>query len=402
MKIFRRNPLAPLFALTSLLITLPVTAQANRNGKPLQPLAPPPAAKSSLQKSTPQVLLAVTVREKKHDELITNLTQSDFQLAVDHKSLAIQSFEPASSLPLTIGLLVDTSGGELVALGDERAAAGRFLNHMLTVPKEQSFIVQFANEVDLLADVSANKSTLHSALDQLDRPQTHDTTTDQDNSGERHFHVGGSDNLYDAIYLASNELMKTQPDRKVLVVLTNGIDSGSKESLFSAIEAAQRTNSIVYAVYFKGEGKHGKHNEFPRQQRGGYPGGGYPGGGYPGRYPGGGYPGGGYPGRYPGGGWPGGNNPQPAGRPTEGSRTDGRKILAQICSETGGRMFEISHKMNFDQALGAIANELAAQYIIGFTPAKDDTYSGYHRVDLTVDRKNTIVQTRQGYYAGSE
>lgn len=402
MKIFRHNPLAPLLALASLFVTVPVAAQANRNGKPLKPIAEPPAAKSSMQQAVPQVLLAVTVREKKHGELITNLTKSDFQLAVDHKPLAIQSLKPASSLPLTIGLLVDTSGGELAALGDERAAAGRFLDHMLTVPNEHAFVIQFAHEVDLLADVSANKNTLHSALDQLGHPQTHDTTADQGNAGERHFHVGGSDNLYDAIYLASDEVMKPQPDRKVLVVLTNGIDSGSKESLFSAIEAAQRTNSIVYAVYFKGEGKHGKHNEFPRQQRAGYPGGGYPGGGYPGRYPGGGYPGGGYPGRYPGGGYPGGNNPQPAGRPTEGSRTDGRNILAQICSETGGRMFQISHKMNFDQAFGAIADELAAQYIIGFTPAKNDNYSGYHRVDLTEDRKNTILQTRQGYYAGSD
>jgi hypothetical protein len=402
MKIFLRNPFVLPLMLTPLVLTIPAVAQANRNGTPLKPLTAPPAAKSSPQKSVPQILLAVTVREKKHGQLITDLTKKDFQLSVDHKPLAIQSFEPASSLPLTIGLLVDTSGGQLVALADERAAAGRFLDHMLTVPNEHSFVIQFAHEVDLLADVSANKNTLHSALDQLGRPQSHDTTADEDNTGEHHFHVGGSDNLYDAIYLASDQMMKTQPDRKVLIVLTNGIDSGSKESLFSAIEAAQRSNSTVYAIYFKGEGKHGKHSLFPGQQRSGYPGGGYPGGGYPGRYPGGGYPGRFPGGGYPGGGYPGGNNPQPAGRPTEGSRTDGRKILAQICSETGGRMFEISHKMNFDQAFGAIAEELAAQYIIGFTPAKDDNYSGYHRVGLTEDRKNTIVQTRQGYYAGSD
>ncbi|HUY80917.1 MAG TPA: VWA domain-containing protein [Acidobacteriaceae bacterium] len=389
MKIFCRNSLAPLLALVWLLPALPGLAQTNRNGKPLEP----PAAQSAKAQSELPVLLSVTVRNKKHGDLIPGLTQGDFKLAVDHKPLATRIFEPAGSLPLTLGLLVDTSGAEHTALGDERAAAGRFLDHLLSVPNQRAFVIQFAHEVDLLADVSTNKNTLHSALGQLGKPQSRNTAADQGNSGERHFHVGGGDNLYDAIYLASDNLMKHQPDRKVLVVLTNGIDSGSRESLFSAIEAAQRSNSIVYAVYFEGEKQRGSHSSFPRRRGGlGFPGGGYPGGGYPG----GGYPGG------RGGGWPGGNAPQTTGRPTEGSRTNGRKILEQICSETGGRLFEVGRKMTFDQALGAIAGELSAQYIVGFIPAKGDSYSGYHRIDLTVDRKNAVVQTRQGFYVGDK
>lgn len=391
MKIPRRHVSAFVLLLVLALLSMSFGqsgSQSSTAGKSLPPLA---AAKPD----RPAVLVAVTVREKKHGDLVPNLTQSDFTLSVDHKPQPIQSFAPASSLPLTLGLLVDTSIAERAALSDERAAAGRFFDATLTTPQHRAFLIQFAHEVDLLADISANKNSLQSSLGQLGQPQSHDTTADQADSGERHSDAGGGDNLYDAIYLASNQLMKQQPDRKVLIVLTNGIDSGSKESLFSAVEAAQRANTIVYAVYFKGAEQRGnRNNGYPGRRRGGM---GWPGGGYPG----GGWPGGGYPGS--GGGWPGsGGNRQPAGRPTEGSKTDGRKILEQICSETGGRMFEVSRKMTFDQALAAIDQELRAQYIIGFTPGKDNSYSGYHRIDLTVNKKNTIVQTRQGYYSGEE
>jgi len=383
-----RSPFAPGFlAALALLLSSPLFAQAQTQGKPLAQAS----TQSESEKAPAQVLLAVTVREKKHDDLVPNLTQSDFTLSVDQKPQAIQTFEPASSLPLTFGLLVDTSSGQRGALSDESAASGRFFDQMLGAPHQRAFLIQFAHEVDLLADVSPNKDALHSALGQLGQQQSQDTTSDQADSGERHLNSGGGDTLYDAIYLASGQVMKPLPDRKVLIIVTGGIDSGSKETLFSSIEAAQRANTTVYALYVKGEESRGNNNNgYPGRHRGGV---GFPGGGYPG----GGYPGGG------GGGWPGGGgNRQPAGRPTEGSKTDGRKILEQICSETGGRMFEISHKMSFDQGFAAIASELRSQYIIGFTPPKSDSYSGYHRVVLTVNKKDTIVQTRQGYYSGDE
>jgi VWFA-related protein len=382
MKALRRATPIVLIALAPLLAS-PLFAQAKAQGKPLAP----PTMQSGPHKNSSEVVLAVTVRDK-HGNLISGLAQSDFTLSLDRHPQAIQSFTSSTSQPLTLGLMVDTSGGQLGALEAERKASQTFLDHMLNTPRDRGFLIQFAHEVDLLADVSPNKSMLHSALEQLGRPQTHNTTADQADSGERHLNTSGGDTLYDAIYLASDQLMKSQPDRKVLIVLTSGIDSGSKESLFSAIEAAQRANTIVYAIWNKGEEQAGKNsNGLPSHRRGGI---GFPGGGYPGGYPG------------SGGGWPGGGNPQPAGRPTEGSKTDGRKILEQICSETGGRMFEVGKKGSFDQALAAIAGELQSQYLLGFTPGAKDSYSGYHRVSLTVDKKDLIVQTRQGYYAGSE
>jgi VWFA-related protein len=162
--------------------------------------------------------------------------------------------------------------------------------------------------------------------------------------------------LYDAIYLASNELMKKQQGRKALIILTDGVDRGSKESLNTAIEAAQRGDTEVYSIYFKGEhggggGGNSGNGGYPGGHHGGYPGGG---GGYPGG--GGGYPGGG--GGYPRGG---GGQPEP--------REDGKKILAQISGETGGRLFEVSKKETVDQIYATIEEELRSQYVLGYTPA---------------------------------
>ena len=149
-----------------------------------------------------------------------------------------------------------------------------------------------------------------------------DSSGGQSGGGHRGMHGGAGTQLYDAIYLASNELMKKQQGRKALIILTDGVDRGSKESLNTAIEAAQRADTEVYSIYFKGE--HGGGGG------GGNNGGGYPGGG---RHGGMGYPGGGYPGG--GGGYPRGGGGYPGGQSEP--KVDGKKILAQISGETGGR-----------------------------------------------------------------
>jgi VWFA-related protein len=345
---------------------------------------------TTLQVNVKVVTMAVTVRDK-HGAIVPNLTKDDFTLAEDGRPQVIKYFNHDTSLPLTLGLLVDTSMSQRNVLDSERTASQHFLDQMMTDAHDRAFLIQFDREVDLLADVSADKGKLRAAMDQIAAPQfsnTNDTQDPQDSGGSGHHMGGGGTMLYDAIYLASTEVIKKQPDRKALIVLTDGVDRGSKESLFSAIEAAQRANTVVYAIYFKGqEGGGNNSNGYPHH-RGGM-GGGWPGGGYPG----GGYPGGGYPGSgYPGGGG--------QGRPTEGSRIDGKKVLEQICGETGGRMFEADKKESVDQIYSTIADELRAQYMLGYTPDKQSTDSGYHKITLTAKNKDLSVQTRQGYYAG--
>lgn len=326
--------------------------------------------------------MSVTVRDK-HGAIVPNLTKDDFTLAEDGRPQVIKYFNHDASLPLTLGLLVDTSMSQRNVLDAERTASQHFLDQMMTDAHDRAFLIQFDREVDLLTDVSADKAKLRSAIDQLGAPQFSNTSDSQSSDNSGHRVGGGGTTLYDAIYLASSEVMKKQPDRKALIVLTDGVDRGSKESLFSAIEAAQRANTVVYAIYFKGQEPSNNNNQFPGHRRGGM-GGGYPGGGYPGS----------------GGGWPGGGGSGRSSRPTEGSHIDGKKVLEQICSETGGYMFEVNKKKTVDQIYSNIADELRAQYILGYTPDKQSTDSDYHKIALAAKKKDLYVQTRQGYYAG--
>ena len=376
------------------------------NGQDAKPAAAPaaqtPAAEPAAQVPTLKmdarlVNLPVVVRDKK-GALIQTLSKEQFALNVDGKAQTIRYFDRDTNLPLTLGLLVDASRSVASAIDDERAASGTFLETMLTSDKDRAFVIQFAREVELLQDTTNSKPKLQRALKELGT-QAPSNNNDRDASGDdagsqggNRRRGGGGTTLYDAAFLAADELMSKQQGRKALVLLTDGEDRGSKESIASAIEAAQRADTIVYAIYFKGEEEHGE-----REHGGGSPGGGRRSGGGIG-FPGGGYPGGG--GGYPGGGGGGGRRGGGQGGGGREPHVDGKKILERMTSETGGRMFEINKHQTVAQIYDQIAEELRAQYRLGFTPNADTAAEGYHQVALTVPQgKNLSVQTREGYYS---
>ncbi len=344
------------------------------------------------------VNLPVVVRDKK-GALVQNLTKDDFVLQVDNHPQTIRYFDIDKNLPLTLGLLVDTSLSQRKAIDDERTASSAFLEQMLTQPQDRAFVIQFARSTELLQDLTSSRSKLQEALKELDTPGTgssaasdpDDSSNDSSGNGGRRHHAGGT-TLYDANFLASDELMSKQKGRKAIIILSDGVDNGSKETIARSIEAAQRSDTVIYAIYFKGEEGQNYSGNQPHNGGGRYPGGGYPGGGYPGgRYPGGG--GGGYPGGGGGGGGRGGGNPT-------ASHVDGKKILQRMAEETGGRMFEVSKKQTFAQIYTQIAEELRSQYRLGYTPDQETAADGYHQVDLSTHKKDLYVQTREGYYSG--
>ncbi|HEY6375860.1 MAG TPA: VWA domain-containing protein [Edaphobacter sp.] len=343
------------------------------------------------------VNLPVVVRDKK-GALVRNLTKDDFTLQVDGHPQTIRYFDIDKDLPLTLGLLVDTSLSQRDVIDDERTASATFLDQMLTTPKDQAFIIQFARQVELLQDLTSSRPKLQAALKEIDTPSPNNgNSNDPNDSGTdsegRRRRTGGTA-LYDATFLASDELMSKQKGRKALIILSDGVDNASKETLNQALEATQRADTIIYAIYFKGQEHQGSSGFPPRG--GGYPGGrggGYPGGGYPGGR-GGGYPGGG--GGSPGGGGGSGRG----GGPGSTSHIDGKKVLQQMADETGGRLFEVSKKQSVAQIYTEIAEELRAQYRLGYTPDQTTAADGYHRIDLTTHRKDLVVQTRDGYYTG--
>jgi VWFA-related protein len=382
--------LRPLF-LASLLLASRLTAQQ----KPSTPEQTPASTAATIAVDARLVNLPVVVRDKK-GALIQNLTKDDFVLQVDGKPQTIRYFDKDTNLPLTLGLLVDTSLSQRDVIDEERTASSTFLDQMLTTPKDKAFIMQFAAETELLQDLTSSRPLLQAALKEIDTP-SRDSASSDDGSAPRRPRGGGGTVLYDALFLASDELMRKQTGRKAIIILSDGGDRGSRETLVKSIEAAQRADTIIYAIYFKGEESHPNNN--PQRGRGGYPGGGYPGGGYPGGgYPGGGYPGGGYPGGgYPGGGNGGGNNG--GNYPSQG-RIDGKKVLERMTQETGGRFFEVKKNQDVAQIYNQIAEELRAQYRLGYTPSQDAAAAGYHQIDLTLHQKGLLIQTRDGYYSG--
>jgi VWFA-related protein len=346
-----------------------------------------------------EVLLPVTVIDK-HGALVTNLTAKDFTLTEDGRAQVIKSFSAQSNLPFKLGLLVDTSRSVYSAMDAERKAAEKFVDLMLPAdPKtgvhgDEAFLIHFDREVELLEDFTNSRDKLHHELDAMTsssqerNSQGPETNGDDRGSyGQQGGMRGGGTQLYDAIYLASDELMKPKDGRKALLVFSDGVDRGSKETLNDAVDAADRASVQVFTIYFKGE----------EERQNGYPGGGHRGGM---GYPGGGYPGGGYPGS--GGGWPGGGGGGGRGGGSSVPGIDGKKIMQQIAERTGGQFFEAKKKDNLDEIYGLIAGALRQQYLLTYTPDKVDSDVEFHRVAVKANNGDLKVITREGYYSGPE
>jgi VWFA-related protein len=342
-----------------------------------------PEPKIVVQVKTVSVL--ATVRDK-HGKIVSNLSKDDFALQEDGRPQTINYFARESDLPLRLGLLVDTSLSQRRVLDSERSASYSFLDHLLREDKDLAFIIHFDREVELLQEFTPSRPKLQAALQSLQTPQADADRGGGGSSsgggggsggmgggrggngggGGRGGHHGGGAGtlLYDSVYLASDEMMSKQQGRKALIILTDGVDHGSKESLTTAIATAQRADTVVYSILFKDdEGNDGGHGGFSM-------------------------------GPYGGGGRRGG------GRPQE-ERPDGKKVLQEMCKQTGGRLFEVSKKETVEKIYAEIEEELRNQYSLGYTPDKN-TGEGYHKIQLTTNNKDLMVQTRDGYYTGQQ
>ncbi len=379
------NRIVVSFALA--VFALPAVAIAQADEKPV----------ATLKVQAREVLLPVTVRDKKGD-MVTNLTAADFTLTEDSRPQVIKSFTRESNLPFRVGLLADTSRSVSSAMDNERKAAGKFVDLMLpAAPKsatrgDEAFLIHFDQEVELLEDFTNSRDKLHHEIDAMGpTAREHNDTQGPETSGDEREHQragrSGGTQLYDAIFLAADELMKPKDGRKALVVFSDGADRGSKETLNDAIDAADRANLSIYTIYFKGEQDRDSSMGFPGQGRHGGMGGGWPGGGG-----GGGYPGG-------GGGYPGGGGGRRGSDPRTESGVDGKKIMEQIATRTGGRFFEAKKKDALEDIYNQIADELRGQYLLSYTPDQVDNEGDFHKIVLKAKKDDLTVATREGYYA---
>jgi VWFA-related protein len=312
------------------------------------------------------VNLFANVRNK-NGAIVKDLTKDDFQLDEDGRAQEIRYFSQESDLPLTLGLLVDTSGSQRRLIEEERSASYRFFEQVLRPEKDVAFVIHFDFDVELLQDITASRRLLEKALENLEAPtQQRQQRQYPQRQGPYPFpgggrrgrgpigrgggRSGGGTMLYDAILLASDELMRKQTGRKALILLTDGVDTGSRVSLSSAVEAAQRADTLVYSILFEDAEMYGGFGM----------------------------------GRMGGRGQINGAN--------------GRKVLEQISRETGGRFFDVSKKHPLAKVYDDIDEDLRHQYSLGYSPDRTEAGGGYHRIRLTTKQKGLVVQTREGYY----
>jgi VWFA-related protein len=341
-----------------------------------------------------------TVRDKK-GQIVKDLKKEDFSLVEDGRPQVIKYFSQQSDLPLTLGLLVDTSRSERRMIPTERTASHKFFEQVLRPDRDKAFLLHFDREVELLQDLTASRERLEKALDLLeasDEQQQTDSRQDPNGNGGNgggypgggggggwggggggmgyprrggggypgggggrgggQRHRGGGTAFYDGIYLAANEIMSKQTGRKAIVMLTDGEDNGSKISMAEAITSAQRADTLGYAVRIADD-------EIGSMVPRGWSGGG-------------------------GGMGRGGGNMD---------RPDGKKILKQISKETGGGYFEYGKKKSLEDIYAEIQDELRNQYSIGYTSDHQGTDKGFRKIELTVSQKGLVVQAREGYYA---
>jgi VWFA-related protein len=281
-----------------------------------------------------------SVRDK-HNRLIPDLRQDDFTILEDGKPQTIKYFTRETELPLTIGLLVDVSGSQANLIDIERRAAYSFFSNVLR-KKDEAFLISFGEESELLQDYTNSARLLEEGLNRL-----------RVSSGVSGLHPGPVPTisqprgtvLYDAVYVAATEKLRTEVGRKVLVLITDGVDQGSRVRDSEAIEAAQKADAVIYSIDYSD----------PRA---------YGGGG----------------GIMLGGGM-------------------GEGELRKMSDATGGRVYKVDRRNTLEDIFRELQEEMRSQYAIGYIPANEKRDGSYRKLELKVASKDLKVQARKGYYA---
>jgi VWFA-related protein len=281
------------------------------------------------------------VKERKGG-LIPNLTKDHFEVLEDGKPQTIKYFSANSDLPLTLGILIDSSASQERVLAMEQEVGGAFLNQIMR-PKDLAFVVDFNIGVSLLQDFTSNVHKLKVALNSVRiNSGGQAAVTGLPGQGGGPVPTIGDPKgtlLYDAVYLASHDEMGQQVDRKAMILLTDGEDQGSQYKIRDAVEAAQKADTIVYVLLCADRGFYGF-------------------GGY-----------------------------------------SGDSAMKKLTAETGGRVIEVGSKPEkLRAAFDQISQELRSQYYIGYVPTNTNKDGGFRRVEIR-SKDGYKIQARSGYFA---
>jgi VWFA-related protein len=233
--------MALLLALAALAPIAPSAA-----GQPQPSAAPATAsAQGPIRVQVNLVNLFATVRDKKTKKIVTGLEQGDFKISEDNVEQQITAFSTESNLPITLGLLIDTSGSEQETLGAEQDAAIRFLDRVMR-KGDLTMVISFDSDADLLSGFTEDK-------EMLDRAILRARIAGASMQGPLNSAPPGTV-FYDAVYLACQDRLAQEAGRKALIILTDAQDEGSRMRLEDAVEAAQRTDTVVHVLLISSAG----------------------------------------------------------------------------------------------------------------------------------------------------
>jgi VWFA-related protein len=279
----------------------------------------------------------------KHGALIPNQTKDDFQVFEDGTPQTIKYFSAESNLPLTLGILIDSSGSQIRVLDMEKEVGGAFLRQILT-DKDEAFVIDFNVESELVQDYTRDVHRLQAALNKV-KIQSGVVSGGSGipglGQGPVPVHNAPGTVLYDAVYLSSHDMLAKEVGRKAMVLLTDGEDEGSKLKIKDAIEAAQRADAIVYVLLCADRGFYGGMSL-----------------GY-----------------------------------------SGESEMRKLTEATGGRVINVGNKFDkLREAFDQISAELRSQYNIGYTSTNTVLDGSYRKLEIK-SKQGYKIQTRAGYYA---
>jgi VWFA-related protein len=339
------------FALFTMALCTPVLlVRAARAQEAPSPDMPPPAStapaaqeplgdpKQTLKVNVNLVDVYFSVRDK--NGFVQGLTKDDCQIAEDKTAQTIKNLTQEKNLPLTIGILLDTSGSQERVLPMEQESGARFLTEVLK-PKDEAFLISFDVNVDLLSDYTNSPRELTRAINKASI-NTASSSAGIPGIGGGPLPTGNPRGtlLFDAVYLASHDKLMNQAGRKILVLLTDGGDQGSQETLKTATEAAQKANTIIYVILLAD----------PRYSSGYGP-------------------------------------------------FSGAGAMRSLAADTGGRVINVGlNGRKLEDAFDQIQDELRTQYLLSYTPVNREADGKYRKLELNCG-KGMDVQARKGYYA---
>jgi VWFA-related protein len=290
------------------------------------------------------VSLYFSVRDK-HNGLVSTLTKQDCTILEDKAPQTIKNWSAEADQPLTLGILLDTSGSQQNVLPLEQQTGSAFLRRVLR-SKDEAFLVSFDVDVDLLSDYTSNPNQLERAMNKAEiNTAGGNGAGGVPGIGQGPVPTQGAPKgtlLYDAVYLAANDKLRSENGRKAMILLTDGGDQGSRKRLQDAIEAAQKANAIIYVILIADRGFYG-----------------FSGFGY-----------------------------------------NGPAEMKRLSEQTGGRMIDVGNNgPKLEAAFKQIEDELRTQYVASYTPTDTRLDGTYRKLDIECKGDGLKVQSRKGYYA---